>query len=246
MSDERDPEKEEGRAPRSTPQPQPADDDDTRPLTGESAATMRLRADPPRVTRLSRKVLAGLGLAASLGVGGALIYALQTRHGGQGQELYSTDNRSTPDGLAGLPKDYSGVPKLGPPLPGDLGRPILNAQNGGTVPPIGPPAQVPSGRARRSSAGRRSWRRRGPHGCSPRLRLGPPALGPRHNPPRQPRRHPISPASASRRNRRHPRRRTGNSRSSTSRPTNAPSRLTALRRRRRRTSCRPALLSQPR
>ncbi len=145
MSDERDPEKEEGRAPGSTPQPQPADDDDTRPLTGEPAVTMRLRAEPPRVTRLSRKVLAGLGLAASLGVGGALIYALQTRHQGQGQELYSTDNRSTPDGLAGLPKDYSGVPKLGPPLPGDLGRPILNAQNGATVPPISAPASGPVG-----------------------------------------------------------------------------------------------------
>ena len=105
MSDERDPEMEEGRALGSTPEPQPADVDDTRPLTGEPAATMRLRAEPPRVTRLSRKVLAGLGLAASLGVGGALIYALQTRHGGQGQELYSTDNRSTPDGLAGLPSD---------------------------------------------------------------------------------------------------------------------------------------------
>ncbi|WP_156842753.1 TrbI/VirB10 family protein [Novosphingobium aquimarinum] len=93
---------------------------------------MRLRPEPPRVTRLSRKVLAGLGLVASLGVGGALLYALQTRNvGNQGQELFSTDNRSTPDGLNGLPKDYSGVPRLGPPLPGDLGRPILSAQNGG-------------------------------------------------------------------------------------------------------------------
>ena len=91
--------------------------------------------------------LAGLGLAASLGVGGALVYALQNRNGGnQGQELYSTDNRSTPDGLAGLPKDYTGVPKLGPPLPGDLGRPILNAQNGGpSVPTPGGTAPAPVG-----------------------------------------------------------------------------------------------------
>ena len=110
-----------------------------------TAAPMRLRAAPPRVTRLSRKVLAGLGLAASVGVGGALIYALQTRHGGeQGQELISTDNRTTPDGLAGLPKDYSGVPKLGPPLPGDLGRPILNAQNAGQPVPT-PGIATPSG-----------------------------------------------------------------------------------------------------
>ena len=74
----------------------------------------------------------GLGLVASVGLGGALIYALQTRDGGgPTEELYSTENRSTADGLAGLPRDYSGVPRLGPPLPGDLGRPILDAQNRG-------------------------------------------------------------------------------------------------------------------
>jgi type IV secretion system protein VirB10 len=105
---------------------------------------MRLRPEPPRVTRLSRKALAGISLAASLGIGGALIYALQTRHGAnQGQELYSTDNRTTPDGLAGLPKDYSSVPKLGPPLPGDLGRPILNAQEAGKSVPA-PPIAMPN------------------------------------------------------------------------------------------------------
>ena len=125
--------------------PTPAPDDDAQPLTGEPAEPMRLRPEPPRVTRLSRKVLAGLGLVASLGVGGALVYALQTRHGGdQGQELISTDNRTTPDGLAGLPKDYSGVPKLGPPLPGDLGRPILNAQNAGQPVPT-PGIAMPAG-----------------------------------------------------------------------------------------------------
>nr|WP_207080022.1 TrbI/VirB10 family protein [Novosphingobium sp. KA1] len=92
---------------------------------------MRLRPEPLRVTRLSRKVLAGLGLVASLSVGGALIYALQTSQGSrQNEELLSTDNRATPDGLNSLPRDYTG-PVLGPPLPGDLGRPILDAQNRG-------------------------------------------------------------------------------------------------------------------
>ena len=102
------------------------------------AAPMQLRADPPRVTRLSRKVLAGLGLGASLGVGGALIYALQTSETGRhGDELYSTSNRQPADGLASLPRDYTG-PVLGPPLPGDLGRPMLDAQHKGqpVVPPI--------------------------------------------------------------------------------------------------------------
>ncbi len=117
------------------------------PLTGataDAAAPMRLRAEPPRVTRLSRKALAGIGLVASVGLGGALIYALQTRDGGKpAEELYSTENRSTADGLAGLPRDYSGIPQLGPPLPGDLGRPILGAQNRGQRVPPGVAAPNP-------------------------------------------------------------------------------------------------------
>lgn len=113
----------------------------------EAVAPMRLRAEPPRVTRLSRRVLAGLGLVASLGIGGALIYALQTRdRGNNGEELYSTENRTTADGLAGLPRDYTG-PILGPALPGDLGRPILSAQDRGqpvvvpTTPGVDPAEQ---------------------------------------------------------------------------------------------------------
>ena len=120
------------------PTPEPFDDN-ARPLTGEPVVPMRLRAEPPRVTRLSRKVLAGLGLVGSLSIGGALIYALQTRDGGRPEELISTDNRTTPDGLAGLPKDYTG-PVLGPALPGDLGRPILDAQNRGQ--PVPAPGMV--------------------------------------------------------------------------------------------------------
>jgi type IV secretion system protein VirB10 len=102
---------------------------------------MRLRGDPPRVTRLSRKALAGIAVVASLGLGAAIVYALQTRNAGtRNDELYSTTNRPTADGLAGLPRDYTG-PRLGPPLPGDLGRPILDAQNRGQ--PVLPPTIQP-------------------------------------------------------------------------------------------------------
>lgn len=122
-----------------------SDIDNTReedvPLEATSADTaepMRLRGTPPRVTRLSRRVLAGLGLVGAFGVGGALIYALQTpEHGSGGDELYSTENRNRADGLNELPSDYTG-PVLGPPLPGDLGRPILDAQERGQ--PVPPPA----------------------------------------------------------------------------------------------------------
>jgi type IV secretion system protein TrbI len=103
---------------------------------------MRLRGDAPRVTRLSRKVLAGLGGVTSLVLGGALIYALQTRDPTKtADELFSTENRATADGLVALPKDYSTIPQLGPPLPGDLGRPILEAQKRGM--PVPNPNIVP-------------------------------------------------------------------------------------------------------
>ncbi|KUM25805.1 conjugal transfer protein TraI [Mesorhizobium loti] len=105
-----------------------------------AAQPMRLRGEPSRVTRLSRKVLAGIGCVASLGIGGALIYALQGRDiGTDSKELYSTSNRQPADGLAGLPRDYTG-PVLGPPLPGDLGRPLLDAQNKGQ--PVVPPTMA--------------------------------------------------------------------------------------------------------
>lgn len=106
----------------------------------DTTGPMRLRAEAPRVTRLSRKMLAGVGAVALLGIGGALIYALQTRDAGTGGgELYSTENRPTADGLSGLPRDYTG-PVLGPALPGDLGRPILDAQNRGQ--PVAPPVMA--------------------------------------------------------------------------------------------------------
>ena len=91
------------------------------------AGPMRLRAETPRVIRLSHKILAGVAAVASLGIGGALIYGLQTHApSGSSEELYSTQNRPTADGLSDLPPDYTG-PVLGPALPGDLGRPILDA-----------------------------------------------------------------------------------------------------------------------
>lgn len=100
-----------------------------------SAASFRLRPERPRVMRLSRKVLAGLAGVTSLAILGALIWALDSNRRGQqtAQELFNTSNKTTADGLAALPKDYTGIPQLGPPLPGDLGRPMLNAHS--AVPP---------------------------------------------------------------------------------------------------------------
>jgi type IV secretion system protein TrbI len=114
--------------------------------SGRPTEEMRLRTNRPAVTRLSRKVLISIGAAAAIGVGGALFIALKPQHQTAGSELYNTSNRNTPDGLANLPRDYTGLPKpapqLGPPLPGDLGRPILNA--GASTPGMPTPAAGPS------------------------------------------------------------------------------------------------------
>jgi type IV secretion system protein TrbI len=106
-------------------------------------ASMRLRAERPRVTRLSRKVLAGAAAVTSAAIFGATFWALQNNrsHTSAPSELYTTDHHNVADGLTGLPRDYAGIPHqappLGPALPGDLGRPILNAQN---APSVGVPA----------------------------------------------------------------------------------------------------------
>ncbi len=95
-------------------------------------ADLRLRGEAPRVTRLSRKVLIGLGGAGALAVAGALGYGLRP-HGqsGMNTNLYNTQNRPEADGLSNLPKTYAGLktntPQLGPPLPGDLGPAIVSA-----------------------------------------------------------------------------------------------------------------------
>lgn len=100
------------------------------------ASELRLRGDPPRVTRLSRKALMLLSAGAAAAIAGAVAVAMHDHPGkGPRTELFATDAKAPADALAALPKDYAGLPKdaprLGPPLPGDLGRPILSAQGAG-------------------------------------------------------------------------------------------------------------------
>lgn len=96
------------------------------------AKELRLRPDPPRVMRLSRKAITVLVVAGGLGVGAILIVALQGSDPGDGpSELFSTERVQEAEGLLGLPRDYASTPQLGPPLPGELGRPVLSAQRRG-------------------------------------------------------------------------------------------------------------------
>lgn len=98
-----------------------------------NASSLRLRPERPPVTRLSRKALAGGSALALVFFSGAVLWALQQNRTRvpASEELHSTDHHNVADGLAGLPRDYAGIPRdvppLGPPLPGDLGRPIVAA-----------------------------------------------------------------------------------------------------------------------
>ena len=113
------------------------------PLVDPESA-VKLRGDPPRVMRLSRKAIGLASAAACALVGGALIYALQPEGRKGAEELYNTDGVAVADNLAGAPKDYGQVPKLGPPLPGDLGKPILDAQKRGDVAALPPAGSGPA------------------------------------------------------------------------------------------------------
>ena len=96
-----------------------------------------LRASPRRVVRFRRGVIIGGAAFGSLAIAGVTWMALgsKTLHIVEaGSEKAVSDRRTPADVVADLPGDYSKVkadtPVLGPPLPGDLGRPILEHQRG--------------------------------------------------------------------------------------------------------------------
>jgi type IV secretory pathway VirB10-like protein len=128
---------------------------DAKPASeADIARELRLHTPATPVVRLSRKALITLGIAASAAIAGAVAFALaQQPVGKSGGELYQTEGQRPPEAMAALPADYASrapgpagdIPRLGPPLPGDLGRPILAAGQMNSAPSIGAPgAAAPS------------------------------------------------------------------------------------------------------
>lgn len=105
--------------------------------------TLVIRAKPERAIRFKRGVIVGIAALGSVSLMTVTWVALKPRvfsHMGDRQELSEPNGKPATDALNGLPTSYGDVPKLGPPLPGDLGRPILEQQRamaieqgGGTV-----------------------------------------------------------------------------------------------------------------
>jgi type IV secretory pathway VirB10-like protein len=102
--------------------------------------TLVLRGRPSRIIRFRRGAIIAVAALGSTAIVGVTWIALKpaTFRIIAGAEEKDIANRAPDDALAGAPKSYGDVPKLGPPLPGDLGRPILRRQEAlGNLPPSG-------------------------------------------------------------------------------------------------------------
>jgi type IV secretion system protein VirB10 len=93
--------------------------------------TLAIRTRPAAAIRFKRNAIVGL---AAAGVGGLTIIAWSALGHHPHIRMAQSDDLSQPAiqrsaALAGLPSTYGAVPKLGPPLPGDLGKPILERQS---------------------------------------------------------------------------------------------------------------------
>lgn len=102
--------------------------------------TLVLRGRPSRIIRFRRGAIiaiAALGSTAIVGVTWVALKPATFRIVAGTEDQKDIANRAPDDALAGAPKSYGDVPRLGPPLPGDLGRPILRRQEAlGGLPPV--------------------------------------------------------------------------------------------------------------
>jgi type IV secretion system protein VirB10 len=93
--------------------------------------TLSIRSRPARAIRFRRGAIIGIAALGSVSLMGIAWMALKPqvfRQVAQESELSQPMAKPASDALSGLPASYGDAPKLGPPLPGDLGRPILRAQ----------------------------------------------------------------------------------------------------------------------
>lgn len=120
-------------APDPPPQAGAAETAPAQPITPPKAPaeTLTLRAAPRRIVRFKRGVVIGGAAVGSLAIAGVTWLTLgpsAIHIVDQADDPVIADRRTPADAVANLPGDYGAVPQLGPPLPGDLGRPILERQ----------------------------------------------------------------------------------------------------------------------
>jgi type IV secretory pathway VirB10-like protein len=130
--------------------------------------SLSIRARPRRAIRFRRGVIIGAAALGSVSVTAVTWMALKPtvfRQVVQEEELSQPGSTASPDALNGLPSSYDDVPKLGPPLPGDLGRPILERQRQlpteGQIPVADSAAQAAAAERERLLAERKAARESG-------------------------------------------------------------------------------------
>jgi len=123
------------------------------PPTKVDPETLVLRGAPRRVIRFRRGAIVAVAAAGSIAIAGAAWLALKPASLSlvAASDGKLVDAKAPPDALAGAPVSYGDVPQLGPPLPGDLGRPILDHQRRMGMTP-GEPAGEPTDEAARRAA----------------------------------------------------------------------------------------------
>ncbi|OAN65913.1 TrbI/VirB10 family protein [Sphingomonas sp. TDK1] len=108
--------------------------------------TLALRAQPARAIRFKRGAIVGIAALGSVSLAATAWVALRSTdlHLAAPTQDTPVAVKAPADTLNRLPGSYGDVPKLGPPLPGDLGRPILEHQRAMA---IAPPAESGTPRA---------------------------------------------------------------------------------------------------
>jgi type IV secretion system protein VirB10 len=97
----------------------------------EDPEALVLRGRPRPAVRFRRGLIVGTTGAVAAGLVTLSWLALQPpsfRKAATAVESDEPASKSGADALANVPSNYGDVPRLGPPLPGDLGRPILEHQ----------------------------------------------------------------------------------------------------------------------
>lgn len=93
--------------------------------------TLALRARPMRAIRFRRGLIIGIAALGSVSLMTVAWVALKPRifeRVVHSEELSEPSGKAPSDTLAQLPSSYGSVTQLGPPLPGDLGGPIVTHQ----------------------------------------------------------------------------------------------------------------------
>ena len=130
--------------------------------------TLVLRGTPGRVVRFRRGAIIAIAALGSTAIVGAAWVALKPatfRIVAESEDRGQAGAKAPVDAIADAPKSYGDVPQLGLPLPGDLGRPILERQRsiGAASTPVGPDqaAQAAEAERQRVAAERKAARESG-------------------------------------------------------------------------------------